>query len=203
LTDTTGLKTSVNTFWFDTFTDAYLSGGLAKTIECEDYNYSNGVFQLDPIPVSGAPTNGNAQVNGEGVGYYDSNDLAWMTKGTEGVDFHTAQGTPNTGWDDYRPNDAVMTGEGIRQEIEDDPHPDTLPPWDPSTNPYTRPNDHTRQKYAASNLVEYVVIRTHAADWLNYSRSFTSSSCNYFAFLSVGSFSSSPATLSKVTSDPS
>ena len=27
-----------------------------ETIECEDYNYSNGVFQLDPIPVSGMPT---------------------------------------------------------------------------------------------------------------------------------------------------
>jgi hypothetical protein len=202
LADTTGLKTSVNTFWFDTFTDAYLASGPVKTIECEDYNYSNGVFQLDPIPISGLPTNGNAQVNGEGVGYYDSRDLVWLTQGTEGVDFHTAQVTPNNGWDDYRPNDPVMTGEGIRQEIQDDPHPDSVPPWDIATAPYARPNENIRQRYANSNLVDYLVIRTHAGDWLNYTRSFTSSLSNYFAFLRVGSFNATTATLGQVTSDP-
>jgi hypothetical protein len=206
LADTTGLKTSVNTFWFDTFTEAYLSVGPAlsagpvKTIECEDYNYSNGVYQLDPIQVSGLPTNGNAQVNGEGVGYFDSGDLIWLTMGTEGVDFHTTQSSPKAGWDDYRPNDAVMTGEGIRQEIQDDLHPDNLPPW---FSPYSRPDDNTRQKYAAVDLVEYLVIQTHAGDWLNYTRSFTSSSSNYFALLRVGSFDSTTITLSQVTSDPS
>jgi len=203
LADTTGLKTCVNTFWFDTFSDAYLASGPVKIIECEDYNYSNGLFQLDPIPVSGLPTNGLVQVNGDGVGYYDAGDLVWLTAGTEGVDFHTAQGTPSSGWDDYRPNDPVMTGQGIRQEIQDDPHPDNTPPWLPPTDSYDRPNDNTRQKYAAEGLVDYLVIRTHAGDWLNYTRSFTSSSSNYLAFLRVGSFASTTVTLGQVTSDPS
>jgi len=203
LADTTGLKTSVNTFWFDTFSDAYLASGPVKIIECEDYNYSNGLFQLDPIPVSGLPTNGHAQVNGEGAGYYDSADLLWLTRGTEGVDFHTAQGSASSGWDDYRPNDPVMTGQGIRQEIQDDPHPDNLPPWLPGANPYDRPNDNPRQKYTDEGLVDYLVIHTHAGDWLNYTRSFTSSSSNYLAFLRVGSFAATTVTLSQVTSDPS
>jgi hypothetical protein len=96
-----------------------------------------------------------------------------------------------------------MTGEGIRQEIEDGPHPDSLPPWDPSTpiSTYNRPNDNTRQKYAVSNLVEYLVIRTHANDWLNYTRAFAPT--NYFAFLRVGSFSSTTIGLGQVTSAPS
>jgi hypothetical protein len=196
LADTTGLLTSLNTFWFDTFTDAYLTNNFVKTIECEDYNYSNGVFQLDPIPVSGLPTNGNAQVNGNGVGYYGS------TMGTTNVDFLTAQAAPDYGWDDYRTNDPVNTGEGLRQEIQDDPHPDNIPPWDPVNNPYARPNDNTRQKYAAVGLVEYLVINTHAGDWLNYTRSFTASTSNYFALLRVGSYAATSVTLSQVTSDP-
>jgi hypothetical protein len=159
------------------------------------------VFQLEPIPVSGMSNNDGTRVNGAGVGYYDSNDGVFITQGTEGVDFHTAQATPSSGWDDYRPNDPVMTGEGIRQEIEDTPHPDALPPWDPSvaTSAYNRPNDNTRQKYAVSNLVEYLVIRTHANDWLNYTRSFRPT--NYFAFLRVGAFDTTTITLSQVTSD--
>jgi hypothetical protein len=200
LADTSGLKTSTNTFWFDTFTDAYLSSNFVKTIECEDYNYSNGVFQVDPIPVSGLPTNGGPQVNGNPIGYYG------MTMGSNSVDFLTTQTTPDSGWDDYRTNDPVNTGEGLRQEIQDDAHPDAppvgLPPWDPVGNPYTRPNDNTRQKYAAVGLVEYLVINTHAGDWLNYTRSFTSSSTNYFALLRVGSYWSTTVTLSQVTSDP-
>jgi hypothetical protein len=207
LADTTGLKTSVNTFWFDTFTESYFATSPIKVIECEDYNYSNGVFQLDPIPVSGMSTNDGTQYHGHGAGYYDSNDGLWLTMGTEGVDFHTSQASPNSGWDDYRPNDAVMTGEGIRQEIEDDPHPDVQPPWDPSlpTTAYNRPNDNTRQRNhinAGTNLTEYLVIRTHAGDWLNYTRAFTSNLSNYFAFLRVGSFGSTTITLGKVTSDP-
>jgi hypothetical protein len=125
-----------------------------------------------------------------------------LTIGTSGVDFLTAQAVPKSGWDDYRPNDPVMTGQGIRQEIQDDLHPDNLPPWDPVNNPYTRPNDYTRQKYVRTNLVEYLVIKTHAGDWLNYTRTFTSSLSNYFALLRVGSYSATTVTLSKVTSDP-
>lgn len=201
VTDISGLLSSTNTFWFDTFSDAYLASAAVKVIECEDYNYSSGTFQADPIPVSGVPIDGTPQVNGAGVGYYDSPG-AFSTAGTEGVDFHSSQTSISGGWNDYRSNDAVMTGEGIRQEIEDLVHFDAQLPWDPS-NPdatYARPNDYTRQKYSVSNLVEYLVIRTHAGDWLNYTRSFTAGS--YFALLRAGSFAPTSVTLSQVTSDP-
>jgi hypothetical protein len=202
LTDVAGVLRSTNTFWFDTFSDVYLSTAPVKVIECEEYNYSNGLFQLDPIPVSGLPTNGNPQVNGNGLGYYDAIGM-FASAGTEGVDFHSAQATYSSGWNEYRGNDAVMTGEGIRQEIEDTVnYPDAVPPWDPTVpiSTYNRPNDNTRQKYSVSNLVEYLVIRTHAGDWLNYSRSFAAT--NYFCFLRAGSFSSIQTSLSRVTSDP-
>ena len=84
LADTTGLKTSVNTFWFDTFSDAYLASASVKTIECEDYNYSNGVYQLDPIPVSGMTLDGDPQVNGDGVGYYDLQSTTMADPGDRG-----------------------------------------------------------------------------------------------------------------------
>jgi hypothetical protein len=205
LADTTGLKTSVNTFWFDTFSDAYLASASVKTIECEDYNYSNGVHQLDPIPVSGMTLNGDPQINGDGVGYYDLQATSWQTKGTEGVDFHCLQTTPDGGWTDYRQYDGVRTGEGLREEILDQLHMDVALSsgnvWDGSFNIYQRPNDNTRQKYG-TNLVEYLVVRTQPGDWLNYTRSFASSTTNYFAFLRVGSFGPIALTLSKVTSDP-
>jgi hypothetical protein len=202
LTDLAGLLKSTNTFWFDTFSDAYLDSASVKVIECEDYNYSNGLFQLDPVPVSGLPTNGNSQVNGNGLGYYDAIGT-FAIAGTEGIDFHSAQATPNNSWNDYRGDDAVMTGQGIRQETEDAlTYPDAIPPWDPTVpiSTYNRPNDNTRQKYSVSNLVEYLVIRTHAGDWLNYSRAFAAT--NYFCFLRAGSFSSTLLNLSRVTSDP-
>lgn len=208
LADSTGLKTSVNTFWFDTFSDAYLLSASVKTIESEDYNYSNGVYQLDPIPVSGMPTPSNDPiVNGNGVGYYDGGGLPWMTVGTEGVDFHYPdRTTPDAGWDDYRANDNVRTGEGIREEIRDSLHMDVAlsssNPWDGFFNIYQRPNDISRQQYAAVNVAEYLLIRTSAADWFNYTRSFSSGTTNYFAFLRVGAFYPANLTLSKVTSDP-
>ncbi len=196
LADVTGSKKSVNTFWFDTFSEAYLNSNPVKTIECEDYNYSNGVFQLDPIPVSGMNTNDGSVVNGDGgPGYYD--ETGSFCIGTEGVDFHTAQATPNNGWNDYRNGDPVMTGQGIRQEIEDLNHTDWVPPWNAN---YDRPDDNTRKKYSDPGLAEYLVIRTHAGDWLNYSRSFAAT--NYFAFLRAGAFATTTATLSQVTSDP-
>ena len=206
LADTTGLKTSVNTFWFDTFSDAYLASASVKTIECEDYNYSNGVYQLDPIPVSGMTLNADPQINGNGVGYYDVQATGgWQTKGTEGVDFHSSRVSPDGGFGDYRANDGVDTGEGIREEIQDDLHMDvslsSANVWDGFFNIYQRPNDNTRQKYG-TNLVEYLVVRTQPSNWLNYTRSFASSTTNYFAFLRAGSFDPIAITLSKVTSDP-
>ena len=196
LVDVTGLKKSVNSFWFDTFSDNYLALNPVKVIECEDYNYSNGVFQLDPIPVSGMRTNDDTIVNGEGgPGYYD--DTGSYSIGTEGVDYHTTQTSIPGGFNDYRSGDFVMTGEGIRQEIQDLNYSDTVPPW---AGAYTRPNDHQRKKYSDLSIDEYLVVRTHAADWLNYTRSFAPT--NYFAFLRVGAFGDTTATLSRVTSDP-
>jgi len=212
--------TSTNTFWFDTFTDDYLSTGSVKTIECEDYNYSNGVFQLDSIPVSGNPTNGNpVQVGDNGQGYFDPNDGGYSTAATQGVDIYTPnQVGPSSGWDDYRQNDGVMTGEGIRDEfnglwpsgtpfagfLSNGNNVPNGPGWNPGVpaNTYDRPNDNTRQKYFAAGLVEYLVVRRHAGDWQNYTRLFTSSLSNYFAFLRVGSWGSTTNILSQVTSDP-
>jgi len=215
LADSTGLLTSINTFFFDTFTDAYLASASVKTIECEEYNYSNGVYQLDPIPISGMTTNGDPTqyINGNGAGYYDPADTvfsAWKTTGTEGVDFHYSdRTTPDSGWDDFRANDNVRTGEGIREEIADELHMDVAlsssNPWDGFFNIYQRPNDNTRQKYIDSpgtNLVEYLLIRTSAGDWFNYTRSFGSSTTNYFAFLRSGAFYPASVTLSEVTGDP-
>jgi hypothetical protein len=210
---------STNTFWFDTFSDNYVSTWPRLTIECEDYNYSNGVYQIDPIPVSGNPTNGTPVIIGDnGQGYFDPNDGGFPTKATQGVDISTAnQLTPNTGWDDYRQNDGVQTGAGVRDEFNGlwPPGSDfagyvstgnNIPNgvgWVPGINPYDRPNDNLRQKYGLSNLVEYVVVRAHAGDWQNYTRVFPGGVSNYFAFLRVGSFGSITNSLSQVTSDPS
>lgn len=209
---------STNTFWFDTFSDNYVSTQPVLTVECEDYNYSNGVFQLDPIPVSGNPTNGSPVIVGDnGQGYFDPNDGGFPTMATQGVDINTPnQLTPNNGWDDYRQNDGVMTGAGVRDEFNGlwppgsefagyvstgNNIPNTLG-WDPAVNPYDRLNDNRRQKYGPSNLVEYLVVRAHAGDWQNYTRVFNSGVSNYFAFLRVGSFGSTTNLLSLVTSDP-
>lgn len=211
--------TSTNTFWFDTFSDNYVSTSPVLTIECEDYNYSNGVFQLDPIPVSGNPTNGSPTIIGDnGQGYFDPNDGGFPTMATQGVDISTTnQLTPSYGWDDYRQNDGVMTGAGVRDEFNGLWPPGTefagyvstgnnvpnVLGWDPVVNPYDRVNDNQRQKYGVSNLVEYLVVRTHAGDWQNYTRVFNSGVSNYFAFLRAGSFGSTTNSLSMVTSDPS
>lgn len=216
-TDTPPLS-STNTFWFDTFSDTYLSTAPVRTIECEDYNYSNGVFQLEAIPVSGNPTNGNPlQIGDNGQGYYDANDGGFNTMATQEIDIHSPnQLTPNTGWDDYRRNDGVMTGQGVRDEFNGLWAPGTpfsgytstgnnIPNgigWDPNSNPYDRPNDNSRQKYLAAGLVEYLVVRTHAGDWQNYTRVFTSSLSNYFAFLRTGSCGGTTNQLSLVISDP-
>jgi hypothetical protein len=67
LEDISGTLKSTNTFWFDTFSEGYLSSTGVRTIEAEEYNYNSGQFQGDPIPVSGLATNGTP-VNGGGVG---------------------------------------------------------------------------------------------------------------------------------------
>lgn len=198
LQDTTGTLKSTNTFWFDTFTDAAIAAAPFKTVECEDYNYSNGVYQLDPIPVSGYDTNSGTLVHGYGVGYFDPDfGFTPMSQGTREVDYHCRRTTVDGGWNDYRAFDLVDTMQGIRQEIEDASHPDGTPPFPGN---YTRPNDSPRQKYVTVGVPEYEVFRTQAGDWMNYTRAFADT--NYYVFLRCGSYHAQDIQLDLVTSDP-
>ncbi len=181
LVDTTGNLTSVNTFWFDTFTKGYFTNAPIKTIESEDYNYNNGEFQLDPITVSGYDTN-FALVNGNGVGYVD-------LVGVAEVDFHDARASAESSYFDYRGFDPVGTSTGNK---------DISTPTYPLGSPL--PLDTQRQKYTTLGLQEYVVARTEVGEWLNFTRAFANT--NYLVYLRVGSFGASEVELSQVTSDP-
>jgi hypothetical protein len=189
LEDTTGTLKSTNSFWFDTFTDSYLA--TLKTIEAEDYNYSNGVFQLDPIPVSGIDTNGSA-VNGAGVGYFDDFFASWTT-GTEGVDYHDNRTTPDSpNWVDYR-YDNPSTIHGCKDDIADLLHP--------LGDASAYPNDTQRQKYATLGIKEYFLGgRFDVGEWMNYTRTFADT--NYYVYLRCSSFGPANVALDRVTSDP-
>lgn len=181
--DVSGQRKSTNTFWFDTFTEAYLDSAVVKVIEAEDYNYSNGVYQLDPIPVSGMDLNGYS-VAPTGVGYVDKH-------GIEGVDFHDTLATPEPLWAwEYRMSDPVGLSQGMFPEIED------------ANDPYGeyRYSDFTRSRYATNAMLEYVVHRTEPGEWLNYTRDFAPG--NYYTWLRVASLGASEVSLDKVTGDP-
>ena len=116
LSDVTGTKKSTNTFWFDTFSDAFLLNGSVKVIEAEDYNYDGGVFQLEPIPVSGLDTNG-VQVNGNDAGITTRVGFRILTTPNR-----AASSTPslqNTApWTEFRlPRDPIQACLAMRQEI--------------------------------------------------------------------------------------
>jgi hypothetical protein len=182
--DTSGAKRSTNTFWFDTFSEAFLSSTGVKTIEAEDYNFDNGQFQADPIPVSGVATDGNG-VNGGGVGY-------WELQGFEGVDFHdTATSPPSPYFSEYRSLDPVGHSAGMYPEISD---------LIETAENIVRRSDHVRAQYASQNLLEHVVHRTEPGEWLNYTRTFTAGT--YSAYLRVASFGATEVELHQVTSDP-
>jgi hypothetical protein len=182
VTDLTGTKASTNTFWFDTFSDAYLRSASVKTIEAEEYNYNGGSFQLDPIPVSGIDTN-FGQANGSGVGYYD---LA----GTAGIDFSNHYTGPDIHYSAFRTTDPVRTLSGGLIGIQDGNH---ATDYDPSS-------DNVRSQHALSNLLEYVVCQTEPGEWLDYTRTFSASF--YTAFLRFSSFGATSNELDMVTSDP-
>ena len=180
--DVGGTKKSTNTFWFDTFSDAYLASSEVKIIEAEEYNYNGGEFQADPIPVSGLATDGNA-INGNGVGY-------WELMGLPEVDFHDARQGPEGAWAaEFRSMDPVGLSAGIFPESAFIGATETI-----------RRADQVRSKYASSNLLEYVVHRTEPGEWLNYTREFTQRS--YGAYLRVASFGATDVELHRVTSDP-
>src|SRR5262249_27182584 len=178
-----------NTFWLDTFSNSFLTNPPVKTVEIEEYNYSNGVYQLDPIALSGVDTNG-LQMNGDGIGYF-------ALVGTPEVDYHDNRTSPESGWNDFRLEDFAATLQGNREDIQDlnHPSPSTPPVADP-----TRPNDNTRQKYAVANLKEYEVARTEAGEWLNYTRVFADT--NYYVYLRCGSFGNQDVLLDLVSGDP-
>ncbi len=182
VTDVAGTKSSVNTFWFDTFSEAYLSESPVKTIEAEDYNYESGQYQLDPIPVSGIDTNLSA-VNGNYVGYLD-------LVGTRGVDFFDARTTGEGAFNEYRFLDGVGTAQGNKYVS------DLNNPLNAQIVFFKQ-----RQKYAEVGMLEYVVARTEPAEWLNYTRAFAEE--NYHVYLRVGSFGATEVQLDLVTSDPS
>ena len=180
--DVTGTKKSTNTFWFDTFSEAYLGSSPVKTIEAEDYNFDSGAFLPEPIPVSGLDANG-VPVNGNGVGY-------WELTGLEGIDFHDNRPSPESPWSaEYRSWDAVGLSQGMYPEISD--------LIDTSLAPIRR-SDNVRIQYSSSNLLEFVVHRTEPDEWLNYTRNFESGS--YAAFLRVASFGGTEVELHQVTS---
>ncbi|HZR15823.1 MAG TPA: hypothetical protein VFE51_00730 [Verrucomicrobiae bacterium] len=182
VSDLAGTKTSTNTFWFDTFSDAFLLSSGVKVIEAEEYNYNAGDFQLDPIPVSGTSTNGIA-VNGNGIGYFGE-------VGGAGIDFSNHNANPDPNFSAFRSGDAVRTLNGGLIGIQDGNH---LTEYDPAS-------DNVRSQHARSNLLEYVVTRTEPGEWLNYTRSFSAGL--YSAFLRYSSFGATSNELDLVTSDP-
>jgi hypothetical protein len=182
VSDLTGTRSTTNTFWFDTFSDAYLLSPGVKVIEAEEYSYNGGSYQLDPIRVSGMDTNGQ-QVNGSGVGYYD-------LVGTAGIDYLNHNATPDPSFSDFRTLDPVRTKSGGLLGIQDanyatgsDPGSDTI-----------------RSQHGASKLLEYVVCRTEPGEWLDYTRSF--GAAFYAVYLRYSSFGATSNELYLVTSDP-
>ena len=182
VTDISGTRSSTNTFWFDTFSDAYLRSASVKTVEVEEYNYNGGVFQLDPIRVSGLDTN-LLQVNGLGIGYYD---LA----GTAGIDYSNHNTTPDPNFNKFRTTDPVRTLNGGLLGVQDANH---LTEYDPSS-------DNVRSQHGLSNLLEYVVANTEPGEWLDYTRKFDPAF--YTVFLRYSSFGATTNELHLVTSDP-
>jgi hypothetical protein len=182
--DVSGAKKSTNTFFFDTFSDAYLRSAAVKTIEAEDFNYESGQHLAEPIPVSGFNTNNGETVN-LGLGYLELG-------GVEGIDFHDARTTAEGAWfAEYRSGTPVGLGAGMFPEIEDLNESELVP---------VRRSDNVRSQFASSNLLEVVVHRTQPGEWLNYTRDFTAGS--YTLYLRVATFGATTVELHKVTSDP-
>lgn len=182
VSDVAGTKLSTNTFWFDTFSDAYLLSPAVKIIEAEEYNYNSGNYQVDPIAVSGLATNG-IQINGNGIGYYG---LA----GSAGIDFSNSNATADPNFAAFRSADPVRTLNGGLIGIQDANHASQ---YDPSS-------DNVRSPHSRSNLLEYVVCRTQPGEWLDYTRSFIPAF--YTVYLRYSSFGSTSNDLDLVTSDP-
>jgi hypothetical protein len=107
-------KKSTNTFFFDTFSDAYLRSAAVKTIEAEDFNYDGGQHLAEPIPVSGYNYNIEPpEPVGFGAGYLELSAV-------EGVDFHDLRTFGENPWiAEYRSGVPVGLSAGMYPEIED------------------------------------------------------------------------------------
>jgi hypothetical protein len=207
LQDVSGTLTSVNTFWFDTFTDAFVSTAPVKTIEAEDYNFTDasaipGRYEDDPVQVSGADTNGTLF-----GGIYFPEGGYFGRQGTRGVDFWDNRTSVEANFSGYRTTDTLTMDyvgitQGGREEILDSTH---LSP--PDDLVLTRPTDGQRGKYIFYssdfsmwlNIPEYLVVRTEAGEWMNYTRSFTKT--NYLVYLRCGTLGATQARLDRVVGD--
>lgn len=181
--DVAGTKRSKNTFWFDTFTDAFVSTAPAKAIEAEDFNIAGGEFMPEPIPVSGRNTNGEV-VNGSGVGYFEQVGFNTIDFQDNNNDF---SGATYTG--DYRNTFATVSA-GVYPEVQD--------VVETAAAPLVR-TDNVRARSAQHNLLEYVLRSTEVDEWANYTRTFADH--NYRVYLRVGSLGATTAELHEVTGD--
>jgi len=200
----------VNTFWFDTFTDAFVSSAPVKTIEAEDYNYTDttavppqpGKYALDPVRVSGTDTNGTYY----GGVYYPEGGY-FGRQGTRGVDFWDNRTSVEGNFSGYRTTDTltmdyVGVTQGGREEILDFVHPQP-----PDDLVLTRPTDGQRSKYTFYSpefsmwlsIPEYLVVRTEPGEWMNYTRSFTKT--NYLVYLRCGTLGTTQVRLDLVGGD--
>lgn len=181
--DVAGTKRSKNTFWFDTFTDAFVSTEPVKTIEAEDFNIAGGEYIAEPIPVSGKNIAG--EVVG-GAGYYDQPGFNTQDFFDNNNDFDGGVSYAT----DYR-NTFVTISQGT--------YPDLRGVNEPAGAPVRR-SDNVRSKYAALNMIEYVVRGTQPDEWMNYTRTFADQ--NYKVYLRAGGLGATSAELHVVTGDP-
>lgn len=192
LQDTTGTLRATNTFWFDTFSDAYLAAAPVRTIEVEDYNYSNGSAQLGAIPVSGLDPDGNP-VGGVPTGYY-------AAVGVPEVDYFKPAGPYWAPLAEYRPEDRVQITQGSTLMFSGarDEAGDILDGVTSAAETY-RIHDTQRSQFTAARVSEYQVRLTSPGDWFNYTRNFAAG--NYNVYLRCASFGATTAFLDQVTSD--
>lgn len=173
----TGGKSSANEFYFDTFSESFLTNST-KIVEAEDYNYSNGQYQNDPPP-SGFDAS-QQQVNGNGVGYLD-------LPGTPNVDFFDRRTSVEANYTAFRFTDWVGTFAGSLYQLTD------------GGAVSVTTNDTILQKFAALGLPDYQVHHTEGGEWLNYTRAFVPA--RYHVYLRSSSFSRQDVLFDEVTSD--
>jgi hypothetical protein len=178
----TGGKSSTNDFFFDTFSEAYITSSAVTLVEAEDYNYSSGAYTNNPVP-SGYDSS-NTQVNGNGWGYLDQ-------VGTYDVDFFDRRSGPESGYNVYRFFDRVGTFPGSAYYLYvDNPVIVTV---------FT--NDTALAKFSSLGLPDYQVHHTEGGEWLNYTRDFAPG--NYNVYLRLSSYSVQDVLFDEVTSDRS